>query len=58
MSRQREYQIRMKAAGLCTQCGQPLGRGKQNCDKCLDKRNTEYRKRYHRKHPNAVYYSK
>lgn len=45
MSKQRDYQKRMKAAGRCTQCGGSLGRGKLLCNECMDIRATECRRR-------------
>lgn len=58
MSKQREYQKRMKAAGNCTQCGKKRGRGAECCDECLHKKAANFRRRYHEKYPDAVRYNK
>ncbi len=39
MSRQREWQKRKQAAGLCVGCGNPRERSKRFCDDCLKKAN-------------------
>lgn len=46
MSKQRDWQKKKLASGLCPQCGEPLGRSKHLCDKCLEKAtNAETRRR-------------
>ncbi len=49
--RQREYQIKNKALGLCVTCGNNSRPNKVNCQRCADKRknrkiNKEYMKKY------------
>ena len=46
VSKQREYQIRMKEEGRCVRCGKVRdGKSVAHCIKCLAKRAAEYRNR-------------
>ena len=45
MSRQREWQKRKLASGLCLTCGAPRGEDRLQCDPCLEKRRADERLR-------------
>jgi hypothetical protein len=45
MSRQRQYQLRHKRAGLCYHCGRPAANGTLFCELHRRKRNLENRER-------------
>ena len=50
VSKQREYQIRMKEEGRCVRCGKVRdGKSVAHCIECLAKRAAEFRNRYKRK---------
>lgn len=49
VSRQRAYQLRKIAAGLCCLCGRPRNHYAEHCDMCRKKTSELQRKRYAKK---------
>ncbi len=49
MCRQRRYQLRQKAAGLCQQCGCATNTSKRLCDECRLRELEFAKQRYHNK---------
>lgn len=55
MTKQRDYQLRHKAAGLCTHCSRPAVKS-DLCEEHYTRHRDANRGRYHRLHPEAGYY--
>jgi len=53
ISRQRRWQLKRVAEGLCATCSDPARPGKKMCQKCADKAN-ERSKRWQANHPNYM----
>lgn len=53
MTRQRKWQIKMKKAGRCTQCGKQREQYASHCNACQVKYNAHQLRQYHRTHNNV-----
>ena len=45
-SKQRAWQLRKAAEGLCIRCGKGKGTGKNMCSVCMDKQRVQTRNKY------------
>ena len=58
MSRQRQYQLRHKRAGLCYDCSRPVAHGTVFCELHRRKRNLENRERQRKRFKRKIRYHK
>ena len=58
MSRQRQYQLRHKSAGLCYHCSRPVAHGTLFCELHRRKRNLENRERQRKRFKRKIRYHK
>jgi hypothetical protein len=58
MSRQRQYQLRHKRAGLCYDCSRPVAHGTLFCELHRRKRNLENRERQRKRFKRKIRYHK
>jgi len=58
MSRQRQYQLRHKRAGLCAYCSRPVGHGTLFCELHRQKRNLESREKQRKRFKRKIRYHK
>jgi hypothetical protein len=58
MSRQRQYQLRHKSAGLCYDCSRPAAHGTLFCEVHRRKRNLENRERQRKRFNRKIRYQK
>ena len=58
MSRQRQYQLRHKRAGLCSDCSRPVAHGTLFCELHRRKRNLESREKQRKRFKRKIRYHK